>query len=586
MNVDSSSAHSGEQPVSSRILRWRVVIAAIAVFVVFFQLGGRGLNEPDEGRYAEAGREMAASGDYITPHLNGAPHYTKPPLTYWLIAASLRTFGVNEFAARLPAALAALGTLLAVYLIGRRAIGEAGALWAVVVLLSSLLFLVIARLITTDMLLTCWVTWSVWALWRWSEDGLRWRSAVWFFVFLGLGLITKGPVATLLSLFALAGLRWRNPELRLRHLCWGRGLLVTLAIALPWFIAVTWGHPELWGYFLGKETVGRVLTDVHGRAEPWWFFLPVLAGGMLPWTPWLGLAFAMRRLSLPTDAKLVRLCLIWAGAGLLLFTLSRSKLPTYVLPLLPALALLVALTLVRLPALMATGMGPRAVPVCFGVSLVALLGGAVALAVVAPREYELPLPLACVPLLVVVVLSLLLGVAWRRRGVMAGAGLLVAATLGLAVSVLALLPKVERHLGGKAPVKYLARSLMAADPEQRAQLVVFGKLHYGLPFYLQRTVLWYNPSPVMGASKSAPNPVEAHNMITDVRELAALLAGTSRVICIADRKQSEHFSEEFGLRELQTDADDRHALLVVDPARASPATSPVSERIPTTVPTK
>src|SRR5208283_1651544 len=147
----------------------------------------------------------------------------KPPLTYWLIGLSIRAFGANEWAARLPSALGALGTLLAAYLLARSAYGERAGLWAVAVLLSSALFFGMARLITTDMLLTCFVAWSVWSLWRWAASEDRgWRKILWFYVFLGLGMITKGPVAVMLPLFALAGLRWRNPTLRLRQMGWGK----------------------------------------------------------------------------------------------------------------------------------------------------------------------------------------------------------------------------------------------------------------------------------------------------------------------------------------------------------------------------
>src|SRR5437867_2385552 len=130
---------------------WRVGIAMLAVFVLFFQLGTRGLNEPDEGRYAEVGREMAASGDWLVPRFNGVEHLSKPPLTYWLIAASIKVFGANEWAARLPAGLAALATVVALYLLVRRAADETTGLWAAAVLLSCAQFFIVARLITTDM---------------------------------------------------------------------------------------------------------------------------------------------------------------------------------------------------------------------------------------------------------------------------------------------------------------------------------------------------------------------------------------------------------------------------------------------------
>jgi 4-amino-4-deoxy-L-arabinose transferase-like glycosyltransferase len=139
------------------LLFWRIVVAGVVLFALFYQLGGRGLSEPDEGRFAEVGREMAVTGEYLTPRLNGVNHLSKPPVTYWLIALSVKMFGANEFAARLPAALAALGTLIAVYLLARSARSEATALWTVMVLLASPLFLGMARVITTDILLTCFV---------------------------------------------------------------------------------------------------------------------------------------------------------------------------------------------------------------------------------------------------------------------------------------------------------------------------------------------------------------------------------------------------------------------------------------------
>jgi len=553
------------------LVGWRVLLALTAVFVLFFQLGGRGLNEPDEGRYAEGGREMVASGDYLTPRLNGVPHLAKPPLTYWLIAFSLKTFGVNEFAARLPAALAAMGTLLAVYLLGRRAAGEVCGLWAAAVLLSSLLFIGVARLITTDMLLTCWVTWSAWALWHWSESKDRgWRQTVWFFAFLGLGMITKGPLALILPLFALVGMRWRSPELRLRKMGWGRGIVVLLAISLPWFVASAWGRPEVWSYFLGRETVGRVLSDVHGRGEPWWFFLPVLAGGMMPWTPWLALAPLIRRSLPPPEMRLLRMCLFWAGAGLLLFTLSRSKLPTYVLPLTPALALLTALTLVRLPHVLAADRLRKIGRVCGMISALVVAGMGLALAVAGPARYGLPLTLAVFPAGVAVLAAVMMITALEKRGLWHGAGMLVAATLAVIMSVFAVIPRVERSLGSKAPAKFLAERIRHEDPQQQAAVVVYGTLPLGLPFYLERTVLWHRPAtaPVKASAAFEYNATAADtpNVIHQPELLKALLTGPKRVFCVALIKDGDELVKNFGLRELERDS---RRVLLVTPAHGN-----------------
>ncbi len=553
--------------VESRPTRWRLWVALSVLFVIFFQLGGRGLNEPDEGRYAEAGREMMASGDYLTPHLNGVPHYAKPPLTYWLIAFSLSAFGVNEFAARLPAALAGLGTLLAVFLMGRRALGEAGGLWSVVILLSSVLFFGVARLITTDMLLTCWVTWSVWVIWRWSESRDRsWGNLLWFYAFLGLGMMTKGPVAVLLPLFAVVGLRWRHPDLRLRQMGWLRGGLVMLAISMPWFLVITWRQPELLHYFLGREIAGRVLSNVHGRSEAWWYFLPVLAGAMLPWTPWLALTPLIRRNLPQREANLLRMCVVWAGAGLALFTLSRSKLPTYILPLMPPLALLGALTLLRLPQVLSAGRLRLASRVCGLISALVLVGAGVTLALVAPSRYELPLALAIIPAAVAVLLAGVALVLMEVRGLSAGVAMLAITVLGVVLSVLTLLPRVERHLDGKTPAKFLAERIRHEDPGQQASVVAFGKLPLGLPFYLNRTVLWYRP-PSTDAAAANPAAFEymdranhSSTVLDDPERLQAMLSGTNQVFCVASKLEATELKERFDLRELENDG--RRVLLV------------------------
>jgi len=395
-------------------------------------------------------------------------------------------------------------------------------------------------------------------------------DTVWVFLFWGLGLITKGPVAVLLSAFALIGLRWKNPEVRLRKLCWGRGVLVMLAVALPWFVAVTWGQPGLWGYFLGRETVGRVLTDVHGRGEAWWYFLPVMAGGILPWTPLLFLTWQMRRNWSPPERRLVRMCLVWAGAGLLLFTLSRSKLPTYALPLMVPLSLLLALTVSRLPAALARGLFRTSSWLCLVVSLVILFGVALALLIVAPREYELPWLWAGVPLALVVALgSIVLAALWRGQFLRATGGLALTA-LGLVCSTITLVPKVEPYLHGKTPLKYIARRINEADPQQAASVVMFGKLRYGLPFYLQRTVICFQPVAGDQMSGLAYGTVQ-ENSIHSEQGIRELLAGSNRVLCVTDSRQADAIAGSFGLRVLATEG--RYALLEPVPSRAGPAGS-------------
>lgn len=303
-------------------------------------LGTRGLNEPDEGRYAEIAREMAASGDWLVPHLNGFEHFQKPPLFYWFTALSIRVFGVNEWAVRAVSAAAALGVVLLTVAIARRLFAADVARRAALILASSVAFVALARLLTPDMTLTFWSTAAIAAL----VYRRRWL----FFAAMGLGFLTKGPMALVVPICAAVAWQWtlrKQPDRC--PLPWVRGLALTMAIGLSWFVVLSLRSPELFNYFWRYELVQRFASKAHGRSRPFWFFVPVILVGMLPWTffAW-GLAQrAWRRIRerrmLPAHALLLG----WAVPPFLILSLSGSKLPTYILPLLPALALALALSL-------------------------------------------------------------------------------------------------------------------------------------------------------------------------------------------------------------------------------------------------
>jgi len=482
----------------------RAGVWALVLFTLFYQLGGRALNEPDEGRYAEVGREMMATGDWLTPRLNGIPHLSKPPLTYWLVGISLHVFGVNEFAARLPSALAALGTLVALYLMVRGAADEKAALWAVVLLTSSAMFFLSARLLTADMLLTCWITWSVWAVWHRSH---------WLFVFLALGFLTKGPVAVVLPLFALVG--WRPP---LREFRWGIGLLVFLAISLPWFVLLAIQNPELWRYFLVREVVQRVVSGEHGRSKPVWFFVPVLLGGFLPWT---FLVFQRRRLDPAT-----RMWAAWILLGLLLFSLSQSKLPTYVLVLMPPMAALAALSEPRRWQNALT-----AAALAFAVGLLA---------------YYLRTRCGLSPAWATTLVAL--GVAgaaigWFHRAAVVGAFLAVALT------VVSLLPGMERQLRHNTSAKFFAQRILSEDPRREALVVCHELFPRGLPFYLQSCVWWYHPGATNGSRvfEFDHPPPGTPLVVTDPARYREMLVGQRRVFCIASDNDAERIRELTGV---------------------------------------
>lgn len=320
---------------------WVLLLAGL--LLLFFMLGSRGLNEPDEGRYASVAADMVLHDNWLIPHLDGAPHLTKPPLIYWLMALSIKALGMNEWAVRLPSALAALGVVIMTWSLARRWYGDRLALAAGVILLCSPFFFVMARLADPNMLLTGWVMLAIWAWEYWQEDGTRWRLGL-FYVAAGGAMMTKGPVGVVLIAC------WIGPALRMRRRrgwavrrwwSWTGGAL-SLILGGAWYVWLVSQRPELMDYFLRRELLDRVAGHGHRRHEPFYFYAAVIAGGFLPWLPWLyhGVRDWIRGFrNGPARIDTV----VWAVAlGFSFFTLVQSKLATYILPLFPWLAMLAA----------------------------------------------------------------------------------------------------------------------------------------------------------------------------------------------------------------------------------------------------
>jgi 4-amino-4-deoxy-L-arabinose transferase-like glycosyltransferase len=324
-----------------RIMRASVLL--VAAVILFSFLGARGLNEPDEGRYAEIAREMAATNEWLVPHLNGFEHFQKPPLIYWATGTSVKLFGANEWAARFPSALAALGTILLTLLIARMLWGDTRTeFFAALILMTMGGFFAMARLLTPDMMLTFWTTAAIACF----VANRRRGPAVWgwlFFVTLGCGFLTKGPMAFVVPLSGVAGWSWarRNQSPRERGLPWLPGVALALGIGLSWFVAMTFCYPQTGDYFWHYELLQRFGSHAHGRTKPFWFFVPVLALGLMPWTFFLPrlAAIVTRRGRALLEHPPAMLLAGWLLLPLCALTLSGSKLATYILPLLPAIGL-------------------------------------------------------------------------------------------------------------------------------------------------------------------------------------------------------------------------------------------------------
>ncbi len=307
---------------------------------------GRPLNNPDEGRYAEIPREMLATGDWTTPRLNGLAYLEKPPLQYWLTALSLSAFGASEWSARLVALLAAMANVWLVWLLGRCLQGTNTGWLAACMLGSSVLHFVLGQTLTLDMAFTALMTGmlAAFCLAQLPAGGGRWISATW--ILLGLAVLTKGVVALVIAAGVLGiYLLWQRDWTALRKLRPVSGLLLLLAVTLPWFLAVGRANPDFWHFFFVNQHFERYLTDVADRVEPWWYFGAVLVLGCLPWLPAMARALLLGWRSGADTGRFnaQRLLWVWCVFVILFFSLSQSKLAPYMLPVLPALALLTAL---------------------------------------------------------------------------------------------------------------------------------------------------------------------------------------------------------------------------------------------------
>lgn len=334
------------------------LLAAVAAVIWFAPLDLRHLQHPDEGRYAEIAREMAASGDWVTPRLNDLKYFEKPPLQYWLGALAFDGFGVHDWTARIVTAIAGLLAVVAVGLTGARLAGGTAGAYAALVLLGCVWHAGLAHLLSLDGLLAFCMTVALCAFLLAQRDGLapgrRRTSMLACYAALAAATLTKGLVAPLVAgaslvLYTLVT-RDTGPWRRL-HLV--PGIVVFLVVAAPWFILVSARNPEFARFFFIHEHFERFLTETHNRTGNWWYFAPWFVVGWLPWTlVWL--------VTLPRSVRdapraangfaWTRFCLVWAAFIIVFFSLSGSKLPSYILPMFPALALVLGVELTRVPA--------------------------------------------------------------------------------------------------------------------------------------------------------------------------------------------------------------------------------------------
>jgi 4-amino-4-deoxy-L-arabinose transferase-like glycosyltransferase len=346
--MEFSSTSESRQISTGAAVTWLLIV----VLTVGYGIGGYGLIEVDEGRNAEVAREIAATNNYVLPHLNGLPYLDKPVLFFAAVAIAIEIFGVNEFAARLASLLLGLATAALTGWFAYRFWGRDAGVVAATATATAPLALALSRTVIMDTMLSFFMVlalvcfffavetrtsspseapmrrpWYVWTLIAWAA--------------MGLGVLTKGPVALAVPLLVAApyALR-RRASLAVWH---PLGPVLMFAVVLPWVWAVSREIPNYLHYVVVTETWARITTDELRRTEPVWFFLPVLLVGTLPWSIVALANFGSKHIpDKSADRRLRFYLLLWLVVPLVFFSLSRGKQEQYVLPLVPAVALLVA----------------------------------------------------------------------------------------------------------------------------------------------------------------------------------------------------------------------------------------------------
>lgn len=325
--------------------RRAVALFFLSVAILYYSaLGTVPLLEPDEGRYAEIPREMLVRGDFVTPHLNGVVYLEKPPLFYWGNAISFSLFGQSEFSARFFTATLSIAGVLLTYWMGAVLAGPRAGLFSAMVLSTSLYHYVVGRINTLDMTLAVTMILAIFPAFlylsgrRESRRYLLLSYAGAALAFLAKGLIGIVFPGAILLLWMLLSRRHREIGKAVSL----PGIALFLAIALPWVLLVQRANPDFLWFFFVREHFLRFTTKVHERYHPFWYFLPIVIGGLLPW-----LAFARRAVRAAWDARGTylpaedrRFLFCWVLFVLLFFSFSRSKLATYATPLFPPLAVL------------------------------------------------------------------------------------------------------------------------------------------------------------------------------------------------------------------------------------------------------
>jgi 4-amino-4-deoxy-L-arabinose transferase-like glycosyltransferase len=476
------------------------LLLGVCYFFFFFGLGAFGLTGADEPRYAQIAREMLARHDWIVPTLNGSPWLEKPALLYWKIMNSYAIFGVSDWAARIPAAVDATVVVFGIFFFMRR-FRFASELDAAMIAASSAGMIGFGRGASTDMLVSAPFALAMMCWWTWHQTNKK----LWLLIFyglLGVGALAKGPVAPALAVLvvgAYAVLR-RDAKIFVRSISI-TGFILFFAIVLPWYLAVQHKVPQFFRVFFIEHNLERFGTNLYQHSQPFWYYIPVFLLATIPWTlfavpaltdagknAWKGWRTNPEPMTIDADAQaddgLPSFLFIWIVVPIIFFSISRAKLPGYILPSIPAAALLTAEYVHRLKTI------PRWLISFHALLCAVLMVGALmapfAMAKQAPPP-ALQIGMAVTGALIAVMVLLMI----RREGVrVLHFVTLVPTILAVAFLLRPAAATIDRTQSAR-PVNQRLAELGVSASEPVATFNVKRQVAYGLAFYRNQPISHY-----------------------------------------------------------------------------------------------
>lgn len=547
-----------------RAFRPLALVALLALALAVFWRGNRvvGFFETSEARYAEVAREMTVTGDYLSPQIDYVYHFTKPPLAYWITTAGFHLLGATPFAARFFLGIAAALVLLLTALLYRLRRPEATGVLPAGILLLSLEFFGLAKVLTTDMFLCLWVTagFYLWALREAGRVGPRLLSGL-MGLLAAAAFMTKGPVGILVWASVLVPYAiWKDRARSLRPMAsplfWG----IFAALAAPWFVAVGLKHPGLLAYLVTRESAEAAVSAKRFHAGPWYYFIPVFLAGFFPW--WIAV-FARWREALRRE---VRLWLFWALVPVVLWSLFPAKLPTYILPTFPAWALLAAWALDR------GGPPGRGLGSALGGAVATVVGGALAFLLWNPTQ----LPPASRETLLLFVAGTLLGLFALLAALLgrAKAGLAAVAACLLAIELA--IPPLCVDLQDVLKIESRLGQVLAARRAPSEPVLEYSTTLFSIPFYLGDKVAAFDNGFTRNKYIESVPPHILRNRV----QLKAFLEKHPRVWVVSDQDNLEALHQDIpGLKPVLRRG--RHSLWVTTAPEVwvDPSTTPAGEAL-------